>query len=49
MGKFTDQVNKNISNNDQLSLVSRIGLNDNSIFENILKTELFHNKIKKIR
>lgn len=43
-----DQVNKNISNNDQLNLVSRIGLNDNSIFENILKTELFHNKIKKI-
>lgn len=44
-----DQVNKNISYNKQFNLISRIGLNDSSIFENILKTELFHTKIKKIR
>ena len=44
-----DKVNKNISHDMQFNLISRIGLNDTSIFENILKVELFHTKIKKIR
>jgi peptidoglycan/xylan/chitin deacetylase (PgdA/CDA1 family) len=41
-----DQVNKSISINNQLNLISRIGLNDSGYFENILKTELLHNKLK---
>lgn len=43
-----DRINPNTFSN-KLNIISRIGLNDSSIYETILKTELFHTKIKGMR
>jgi peptidoglycan/xylan/chitin deacetylase (PgdA/CDA1 family) len=42
-----ERVNKcNLLSNNSFNLISRISLSDSSIYESILKTELFHSKIK---
>ena len=43
-----DRVNSDCDFSNKLNIISRIGLNDSSIYETILKTELFHSKIKSI-
>lgn len=44
-----DKVNRNSFHKNELNSISRIGLSDTSIYENILKIELFHSKIKSIK
>lgn len=40
-------VDNKINTNLNTDKISRIGLNDNTLYENILKIELFHSKLKK--